>query len=390
MKTINLITCLFIIAMICCPLYAKTPEYFCTLTNDTQTGLNTYEFDIYLVRLGTTPLELSGFQAGLTFNTAILNGGTVSWMIIPGSSQLNVFQTPQSFVVDNSVGVLKMPSRTPPGAGNGTLISNSLPGTKIGRFKITLNGASGGTFGPVPINIQWCFDISKYRSVVSAYVSGINVDITQQAFHFNDLSNPALPIQLSSFAAIQNPIGVGVKLEWSTISEINNLGFNIQRYNNIPHSFDNIGFVAGKGTTLEPQVYSFVDEEAYGSEVKYRLEQVDNNGLKHYTNTILVKLNPNGIKNAETVPAVFKLCQNYPNPFNPTTRISFSLSENNYTTLKMFNILGEEVALLFDGNAEAGKLYVINYDASNLPSGLYIYKLQSGKNVEPKKMVLIK
>jgi hypothetical protein len=192
----------------------------------------------------------------------------------------------------------------------------------------------------------------------------------------------ALPIQLASF--VGSYVGNSAKLEWSTVSEVNNYGFNVQRRNG--DNYVTIGFVAGKGTTVEPQSYSFVDKDAHGS-IEYRLEQIDNNGLNTYFGPIMV--NPNSVDN-EIVPALFKLNQNYPNPFNPSTKISFSLANDNYTTLKIYNILGVEVATLYAENAEAGKLYTINFDAKNFPSGLYFSKLVSGNNVEVRKMVLMK
>jgi hypothetical protein len=189
----------------------------------------------------------------------------------------------------------------------------------------------------------------------------------------------ALPIQLASF--VGSYVGNYAKLEWSTISEVNNYGFNVQRLNG--NEFVTIGFVAGKGTTLEPQSYSYLDVNAGTS---YRLEQIDNNGLKNYFGPVM--LNPNSVDN--NVPAVFKLNQNYPNPFNPATKISFSLANAGYTTLKVYNIVGSEIATLFTGNAEAGRLYTINFDAKNLTSGLYFTKLLSGNSVEIRKMTLIK
>jgi hypothetical protein len=179
-----------------------------------------------------------------------------------------------------------------------------------------------------------------------------------------------------------------VFLEWITLSEVNNYGFNIQRSVDTSNTYETVGFVAGKGTTLEPQTYSFTDKDVRSNMVHYRLEQLDNNGLKHYYGPIT--LSPNGIKDGDLVPAVFKLYQNFPNPFNPSTKISFSLANAGYTTLKVYNIIGQEVIQLFDGNAEAGRLYIVNFDASNLPSGLYLYKLQNADKTEVKKLTLIK
>jgi hypothetical protein len=190
----------------------------------------------------------------------------------------------------------------------------------------------------------------------------------------------ALPIQLASF--VGSYVGNSAKLEWSTISEVNNYGFNVQRQSG--NEYVTIGFVAGKGTTLEPQSYSFVDAQPGTS---YRLEQVDNNGLKNYFGPVY--LNPNSVDD-KTVPAVFALNQNYPNPFNPTTNITFSLAKSGQTTLKVYNILGNEVATLFNGNAEAGKLYNVKFDATKLSTGMYIYKLQNGNSVEVRKLTLVK
>ena len=82
--------------------------------------------------------------------------------------------------------------------------------------------------------------------------------------------------------------------------------------------------------------------------------------------------------------------QNYPNPFNPSTTVRFAFEENTFATLKIYNAVGEEVAELFNGTAEAGRVYSLNFDASKIPSGIYLYKLNSGKNVAVKKMILLK
>ncbi len=89
------------------------------------------------------------------------------------------------------------------------------------------------------------------------------------------------------------------------------------------------------------------------------------------------------------VPEEFLLSQNYPNPFNPTTRISFTLSEAGFVTLKVYDILGREVTTLFSKVMSAGK-YEVDFDASQLPSGTYIYSINAGKQQISKKMLLIK
>jgi hypothetical protein len=228
--------------------------------------------------------------------------------------------------------------------------------------------------------------LGKYNGSIWDVVGYVNPTInTLSALGLTSFSDftggesAALPVQITSF--VGNYVGSGVKLEWQTISEVNNYGFNVQRQSG--DRFTTIGFVAGKGTTMEPQSYSFIDNQPGNS---YRLEQIDNNGLKNYYGPIL--LNPNSVDNY--VPAVFKLNQNYPNPFNPTTNISFSLGNSGHTTLKVYNMLGNEVATLFNGNGEAGKLYTVKFDGINLSTGMYIYKLQNGNSVEVRKLVLVK
>jgi hypothetical protein len=99
---------------------------------------------------------------------------------------------------------------------------------------------------------------------------------------------------------------------------------------------------------------------------------------------------PDDVKDSEVMPAAFRLNQNYPNPFNPETKISFSLAHDGYTTLKVYNILGKEVATLFAGYAEAGRMYIFNFRAKDLSSGLYFYKLKSDNNSDIKKLILLK
>ena len=90
------------------------------------------------------------------------------------------------------------------------------------------------------------------------------------------------------------------------------------------------------------------------------------------------------------IPASFTLAQNYPNPFNATTTITFTVKETNITSLKVYNILGQEVATLFQGTAQPGQYYKIGFDASALASGIYVYRLQSGTDSDLKKMCLMK
>ena len=173
-------------------------------------------------------------------------------------------------------------------------------------------------------------------------------------------------------------------MNWSTATELNNFGFEVQR-SVAGSEFVTVGFVNGNGTTTEAKTYRFVDANLASGNYTYRLKQVDFNGTFAYSDEV----------NAEvTAPDQFGLAQNYPNPFNPSTRIDFSLAVDSKVSLKVFNVLGQEVANLLNGNLAAGS-HQLNFDASALNSGVYLYRIEAtgsdGTNfIEVKKMILTK
>jgi competence transcription factor ComK len=106
---------------------------------------------------------------------------------------------------------------------------------------------------------------------------------------------------------------------------------------------------------------------------------------------MLDSLNSNtvAVRDKDNRPLGFKLFQNYPNPFNPTTTIKYDLPKQAHVTLKVYNILGQKVATLLNGVKQAGS-YEVNFNASNLSSGIYFYRLKTGQNILTKKMILLK
>ena len=149
--------------------------------------------------------------------------------------------------------------------------------------------------------------------------------------------------------------------------------------------WDKIGFVNGNGNSNSPKNYSFDDNNVTAGKYSYRLKQIDNDGQFEYSKTIEVDLG---------APKKFELSQNYPNPFNPTTTIKFNLPEAGNVKLTLFNILGQEIKTLVNEFKESG-VHTINFDASELNSGIYIYKLEAGSSqgqafTQTRKMNLIK
>ncbi len=195
---------------------------------------------------------------------------------------------------------------------------------------------------------------------------------------FNTGSIP-LPVELTAFSA--TPSGNSVTLEWSTASELNNQGFFIQRSIN-GSDFIDLTFIDGKGTTTNQTNYAYVDENLYPEKYYYRLKQIDFDGTYKFSKTIEVIV--------LITPDVFELSQNYPNPFNPSTSIKFVSGSNERMTLKIYNLVGQEIALLFNEAVDAGKVYEITFDAANLTSGVYFYSLTQGSRVETKKMILLR
>jgi hypothetical protein len=194
--------------------------------------------------------------------------------------------------------------------------------------------------------------------------------------------NP-LPVELTSFSAVV--FDNRVKLNWRTETEVNNYGFEILRKNHTSTLFRmaewvNIGFVEGHGNSNSPKYYSFIDADITGEKYYYRLNQLDTDGKYEYSKIIEVDLR---------IPEKFELSQNYPNPFNPFTTIKYSLPESGNVKLNVYNLLGEQVAELVNGFKEAG-VHTIKFNAENLISGLYIYKIESNGFVKSKKMTLIK
>ncbi len=188
-----------------------------------------------------------------------------------------------------------------------------------------------------------------------------------------------LPVELSAFTA--EVMQRSVVLNWKTATEINNSGFNVERSTN-GKTFQKIAFIRGKGTTSEKSSYSFTDNALANGSYFYRLGQVDFDGTTKYSKVIEVKVS--------SAPAEFELMQNYPNPFNPSTTIKFTLEKSGVTTLKIFNTLGQEIATLFNSQADAGHVYSINFNALNLASGIYFYQLKQGSQIQTHKMLLMK
>lgn len=191
------------------------------------------------------------------------------------------------------------------------------------------------------------------------------------------IEDAQLAVELKSFEAI--PGDERITLRWTTASEIDNDYFEVKR-NGIA-----IGRVEGTGNSTVENHYSWVDEAVVnGVEYIYTLISVDLSGAVEELAT--VDATPGFDAGTLTD---YELHQNYPNPFNPTTTITFDLVENGFVSLKVYNVMGQIVADLASRVMERGR-HAVAFDAGNLPSGVYIYRLEVGDFADQKKMLLMK
>lgn len=190
-----------------------------------------------------------------------------------------------------------------------------------------------------------------------------------------------VPVELVSFSADVND-GV-VELNWTTSTETNNRGFELQRSKG--GEFESVAFIEGNGTTTEVQTYSYHDKNLIAGKYSYRLKQIDYDGSFEYSKAIEVEI---------PLASEYTLEQNYPNPFNPSTQINFKLASDAKVNLRVFDMLGQQVAVLVNENMNAGS-HSVDFNASNLNSDVYMYRIEAtgvdGSNfIDVRKMLLLK
>ncbi|MHC1736403.1 MAG: T9SS type A sorting domain-containing protein [Ignavibacteriaceae bacterium] len=266
-------------------------------------------------------------------------------------------------------------------------------GTNERAIDLPVNGDGGWHL------YQWnCADSNQWNAFIASGNGLIQDPATIDAITFSTLDTTTLhkdtatvfidyvcfnpvgvvPVEMTSFIA--SATGNLVDLRWVTATETNNKGFEIERkFEN--SAFSNIAFVDGKGTTTQPQGYTYSDQTGKAGKYTYRLKQIDFDGSYAYSKEVEVEV--------LSIPGQYNLAQNYPNPFNPTTNIRFSIPQAGAVSLVVYNLVGEKVVDLINGLKEAGE-YNVNLDGSKLSSGTYIYTLSVNGNVISKKLTLLK
>jgi len=326
---------------------------------------------------GFDPTYLVGECRGMNSDGSVIVGGSVWPFIWTGTTGMqHVVADSSQYWGGQAIGV----------SDNGIIVGYvdpsgfnyqgfiKMPGwSDIVRLKVFIEDSLGITTFP-----NWYFAFGQAISAdgnvigITAYPPG------SQIAHALVLTlDTTVPVELTSFTA--NLIENNVVLNWTTITEKNNSGFEIQR--KIESSdWETLGFIAGRGTTTEPSNYSYSDRVKLSGTYEYRLKQIDYDGTFEFSDIAEIEVRP---------VYEYELAQNYPNPFNPSTLISFTVAQRSNVSLSVFNILGEQVATLINETKEAGN-YQVEFNASNLPSGMYVYKIEAGNFVSTKKMMLLK
>ena len=266
-------------------------------------------------------------------------------------------------------------------------LSGSSPKCQIGVNLTHWDGYPGSELLPneliCTVRLQ-IFDSSKATGI-SWIISGGMTALPPGSVICNFVGNDDSPLPITLVSFTVSAMKSSAALQWTTISEINNYGFHVQRGSSRDDLTDaEGGFVAGHGTTLQPHEYAWTDQSpaAY-----YRLRQVDMDGISHFSDVIA--FTPTSIESNTNSPLRFALEQNYPNPFNPSTTIKYELPKSSGVRLSVHDMLGQEISVLVNEMKEAG-IHEVKFDASRLSSAVYFYRLQAGDLVSTKRMLVLK
>ena len=242
---------------------------------------------------------------------------------------------------------------------------------------ITLDFPGGNVINSFPGMVQLRIQTSGNVTLGNYTITVEGQGPTGPPVHRREVSlDVIVPVELASFSASTDKNDV--ILSWYTATETNNQGFEIQRKTD--SEYQKVGFVPGKGTTTETQSYIYRDKGLLSGSYTYRLKQMDFDGSFAYSDEVKIEI---------AQPDVFYLGQNYPNPFNPSTKIEYSIPQDGNVSLKVYDILGKEVATLVNEYQQAGTFDVV-FNGANLASGVYYYQLTSGDLTSTKKLMLTK
>lgn len=246
------------------------------------------------------------------------------------------------------------------------------------------------------------YNLAESYYMSSRYISWMDVVVGDPKTSITFVDG-VLPVQMTSFTGAFDTPSASVQLSWTTVSELNNYGFFVQRLNSVSGMYEDVdaGFLPGHGTSLEQHAYNFTWAVPAGSPAEgqttvthqFRLKQVDLDGTAYFSEFITVTqaVTATGVDDARA-PLTFGLAQNYPNPFNPSTTIRYTLPAAGPVRLVVYNALGQEIETLVDGRQDAGmhEARFVPGTSGAAASGVYYYRLIAGDRCETRSMVYVK
>jgi hypothetical protein len=258
------------------------------------------------------------------------------------------------------------------------------PNTEV-RFDIDKLSGSGNPSN-VTIYRRPARATSPFQKLSTRYDSGSNqlVVTTDRfgEFAFASDTEP-LPVELASFDASQSGES-GVELRWTTASETNSAGFHVQHRASDEESWTKLGYVESKasgGTTTETHAYRFDAEDLAVGRHEFRLKQMDLDGTPYFHDPVNVEVQ---------MQEAIKLTPPAPNPVSSTTTLSFAVREADRATVAVYDLLGRKAATLFEGHSTPGESTRLRLDASGLPSGSYIIRLQADGQTRIQRMTVVR
>ncbi len=267
--------------------------------------------------------------------------------------------------------------------GEALFTADITPAPATGSFNITFDpGNSITSFpGSITMTVHTVGTVPNGTYTVNIQGEGVTgIPVHRRTVSLEVIDN--IPVEITTFTARMS--NNSVMLSWVTATEVNNSGFEIQRSlksGDETAVWNKIGFIQGNGTSSETHAYTYTDNNVLTpGHYSYRLKQIDFDGKFAYSTVTEIDVNK---------PTRYNLSQNYPNPFNPTTTIEFSTPERSHVSLKVYDVLGNEVATLVDGWMESTNHKVI-FNASDMASGIYYYTLSTGNFTSTKKLILLK
>ena len=262
----------------------------------------------------------------------------------------------------------------------GTVNFDGTSAQTIGAYtynNLTVDNLASATIASPGITVNGILDLQ------AGIVNNINpITLNGTSRSEGGSTTSPLPVEMTSFTAVMK--GTSALLKWSTATETNNYGFQIERSVEGSQIWVKTAFVSGAGTSNSPRTYSYEDKNLAPGVYIYRIKQVDNNGTTSIYNANDLPKVDAGKSNA------FQLCGNYPNPFNPSTEIRFSVPQDGYASLNIYNMIGQEITTLFSGNAKAGHYISVTFNASHMASGIYFARLQYNGHSLVQRMLLTK